>query len=861
MPNGWQLPLVSDAIFQTGNGLDLLSIRTILSAVNTDQTAETTPWVVVNPLADSVDEQTVSIPGPAGAAQSVATSAGKKKKNAMTTSCKFWGTSTGRCFTACFVGALTAHDETLAIGASATDPDLGCRAGDQCRFYHDPAVEASSSTGHPSTSAPQRARQYNAAPVAASRAVPKPVPSHQTEDPRTFEIKQVRRRFSPKETSFDQGTDLAIKMPPSDPDFPFELDFLDCVLHVPIGYPASGSPTLRVHNESMERVHQSKIEQGFSSIVTQAPKSTLLAYLNKLDRQLEHLLSGERNEITFKLVANRGRPDPLPSSTAEPSEAFEDADNHFEHLPPLFSDDDLREAAMTRATEVRQLEARLGRLPLYARVDEYTFTLPLEPRLRNELPEALQSVRTVHLHVPEVYPLETCTVTIPGVLAESAVLAEAAFEERAIKHKSQTLMAHVNNLAQNLHVFAAQIEEPIATTQVDTDIAEVNEVSRNDIFEEDHRSHVHYISRPPEWDDRHEESSEEEHSTDDDEMAPDEDESDGEKDATAMHAPAPGPDRGFAVDFVHMEFGTSFKATGLQGAGIVAVAEITNFALTAQCLRCKTVVDLDLPGKSNSERLKDPTLTGSTQCPRCTSMLDATFRPRPITAAEPRAGFLECNGFRPLDIRNMESQMLLTCAECTHTFPEGGAQLRYWNSNNKFFVYDNVCRRSLCVSWHYIHFLLQSTRAHSGPLPPRRALKLSEQELYARRAQRGGTALPKNGACDHYAQSFRWFRFGCCAKPYACDRCHDAAEDHVCERASRMICGFCARDQRFHPTRCERCAAHLVKKSSRSGFWEGGKGTRDKAKMSRKGMFFVFAISSDCVCVRVRVRVYGLAKL
>ena len=76
-------------------------------------------------------------------------------------------------------------------------------------------------------------------------------------------------------------------------------------------------------------------------------------------------------------------------------------------------------------------------------------------------------------------------------------------------------------------------------------------------------------------------------------------------------------------------------------------------------------------------------------------------------------------------------------------------------------------------------------------------------------------------------------RFPCCGKPYPCDTCHDEAEDHVMERANRMICGFCSREQTYSGSRpCVGCGMEVV--GGRAGaYWEGGKGCRNKIKMSR----------------------------
>jgi hypothetical protein len=72
-------------------------------------------------------------------------------------------------------------------------------------------------------------------------------------------------------------------------------------------------------------------------------------------------------------------------------------------------------------------------------------------------------------------------------------------------------------------------------------------------------------------------------------------------------------------------------------------------------------------------------------------------------------------------------------------------------------------------------------------------------------------------------------------------RCHDAETDHPNEHANRMICGYCSREQVYRPENCGICKAILIGKAG-SGFWEGGKGTRNRALMSRKGMFYFFML-------------------
>lgn len=93
-----------------------------------------------------------------------------------------------------------------------------------------------------------------------------------------------------------------------------------------------------------------------------------------------------------------------------------------------------------------------------------------------------------------------------------------------------------------------------------------------------------------------------------------------------------------------------------------------------------------------------------------------------------------------------------------------------------------------------------------------------------------GTELPDKGTCKHYKKSFRWLRFLCCNSLYPCDICHDEITGHPNMTANRMVCGLCSKEQSVK-CNCD-CGMNLVKK--KTSFWEGGKGNRDKNKLSRK---------------------------
>jgi hypothetical protein len=61
-------------------------------------------------------------------------------------------------------------------------------------------------------------------------------------------------------------------MSPSDPDFPYEIEALECTLLVPKTYPESGRPSLRALNKDIPRGFQINIEKGFEIICAESPQ-------------------------------------------------------------------------------------------------------------------------------------------------------------------------------------------------------------------------------------------------------------------------------------------------------------------------------------------------------------------------------------------------------------------------------------------------------------------------------------------------------------------------------------------------------------------------------------------------------------
>ena len=297
---------------------------------------------------------------------------------------------------------------------------LGCRAGDACPFLHDSArlgglgveltskpktnsrygkqsMEKGSDGNESSSTAPQQpvsqlqaGRQYVPSPIDKSRVVQRPMPRAQLENPREFQVQQLRRRFSPTETTEESGTAFAFTMEPSDPDFPFEMEGLDCVLHVPLSFPHDQKPHIDIKNKDMGRGFQINVERGFDRLVERSPQSTLLGIMNALNKQLESLLTEEKAE-TIKILPNsiptrlsqfKAHQPPLP---LEPKQTVVRAS-------ATYKKEQMRDAEVRRLAETLQLEARLGRLPLFSKSsDGIAYNVPIQPRQHEDLPVPLRT--------------------------------------------------------------------------------------------------------------------------------------------------------------------------------------------------------------------------------------------------------------------------------------------------------------------------------------------------------------------------------------------------------------------------------------------------------------------------------------
>ncbi|EAW11341.1 uncharacterized protein ACLA_090340 [Aspergillus clavatus NRRL 1] len=611
------------------------------------------------------------------------------------------------------------------------------------------------------------------------------------------------------------------------------MDKLQCILHVPLSYPHQGRPTLKVVNPDMERAFQANVERGFNDIVDSTLRSggrgSLLIWMNTLDRHLERLLTTTERGPTLKFVPNIGskqvlehqepKQEPLPRAEVSATErkVIPKTPSVTKPVRRLYTAEEKAQAERRRAAETKQIEARLGRLPLFQKSrDELFFIVPVQPPKADRLPAPLRPIKTVKLLVPHLYPLEPSSIELQGVTSPEAKSVEIGFSQWVKENSQLNLTSQINYLSSNMHNFAmTTFEEVQDTTQTlpsqSVDLPEVISPSgeAEPVVETD-KPHIRVIPRPPEWSvgNDGDDSESTDFTTSEDDYT-DEDEDDEEGGAPVPDMPAPTTERGVALSFPYLE---------LYG---IEILELVGLYITIKCDRCKEHMDVkNIPQAKDQGDALDPKIE---TCKKCTNTMSLGFRRQLMHANSTRAGYLDLDGCTVVDL--LPSSFIPTCAECSTTFPGPGVVAVRGESA---MASCRQCHRKMVFKIPEVKFLIVGSAAFTlRDRVPKRKQPRETLGIVA------GQELPRRGRCTHYGKSYRWFRFSCCAKVFPCDKCHDAATDHPNEHANRMICGFCSREQIYRPDNCGICRAVLVGKAG-SGFWEGGKGTRNRALMSRK---------------------------
>jgi len=541
-------------------------------------------------------------------------------------------------------------------------------------------------------------------------------------------------------------------MVPSDPDFPYDIESLACVLSVPKTYPQSGKPALRILNQEMPRGFQLNVEQGFGDIAASAPNATLLGLMNRLDKDLAGLLSRPRAQ-TIKLYRNTniaGSTTYAPSGPEDPPRTATVATTQKQSTSApthTFTSEQKIRAQSKRQADIRQLVARLGRLPAFNQAaDGVTFTVPFTPPRKAGLPATLRNLSSVRLIVPELYNLEPCRVEFPGIKDQSATNVEQAFETRVRSDIEATLLTHINYMSQHLLVMSSSTTGGLSGSETCPAVPEMNSdtashaapnESKPEGISLPDRSHIHVIPRPPEWafgTTGDEDSSSDYSSAYDtgDETDDEDNEQDKVEDASA-HTPSSGPaEKGILLSFPGIE---------LYG---IELLELVSLSITVKCDRCKEVQDIE---RMRNNVNADHTGMKEVNCKKCANSIAAGYRMDLMHSNSARAGYLDLDGCTPVDM--LPSTFVPTCSECSTSYTTPGCVSVRGEST-----------LAICRECH---------RKMTFRIPETKFLTISAAAERATRATTGrrikenlgivaGQELPKRGRCTHYTKSHRWFR-------------------------------------------------------------------------------------------------------
>lgn len=242
---------------------------------------------------------------------------------------------------------------------------------------------------------------------------------------------------------------LSFVVPPSDPDFPFELDLLKFNLTIPSGYPRNvkAVPSLIVLNSDIPRGFAVNIERGFKQIarltkskekvflddeleLTLVDGKGLLSQVQTLDKFLEAFLKQEKRQtmkfVTFKPNTALGISSP-PEATPPPPSTHKPELKIPKELPPSVTVEGLRK----RAQAIEEMETKLAaNVKLFNKsASEVRYKVNVPITTSRNLPQLWtcnNSTVDIFISVPISYPDAGPKVTLPSNFSTNLLVAKKA---------------------------------------------------------------------------------------------------------------------------------------------------------------------------------------------------------------------------------------------------------------------------------------------------------------------------------------------------------------------------------------------------------------------------------------------------
>jgi uncharacterized CHY-type Zn-finger protein len=270
----------------------------------------------------------------------------------------------------------------------------------------------------------------------------------------------------------------------------------------------------------------------------------------------------------------------------------------------------------------------------------------------------------------------------------------------------------------------------------------------------------------------------------------------------------------------------------------VALAEITEPNLFFKCGKCRKT-GFESHFMKFTKKLNIFYMGAS--CPKCNNEMHVIFKSELLHQGNlTNAGIIFSVGVIIVDL--LPSTYTLNCLNCPDAYkkvklkigglPNNEKQCRSCNQEIVFYIYSGSVNTTLYNDYSFLdNFEVHNFQKFNF------SVENEDLSNYVKKFDKMiqvGNPLPDKGVCKHYKLSYRWFRFGCCSKIYPCDICHDDVCDHEAEYARTILCGHCAFEQSSQNKVCAKCGNGFFREDSGKGFWEGGKGCRNKAMMNNK---------------------------
>uniref|UniRef100_A0A8D2ZFD1 Nucleoporin NUP42 n=1 Tax=Scophthalmus maximus TaxID=52904 RepID=A0A8D2ZFD1_SCOMX len=260
--------------------------------------------------------------------------------------------------------------------------------------------------------------------------------------------------------------------------------------------------------------------------------------------------------------------------------------------------------------------------------------------------------------------------------------------------------------------------------------------------------------------------------------------------------------------------GTEVKVLGLRLGENTATVVAEKITVCLQCNRCKVTADLFLTGRTAC----------TAQCEKCSASINAAFRPCMLHHYSDVLGYLDLRNVAPADLVLQDCELMVGCLSCSQECPVQNVSYGQTKEFNCEHCHTKLSILAESIRFQYIQPRVDKSGQSSSAV---------NSKMIRDPAVQKGKPLPEKGTCKHYKQSHRWLRFPCCGRAYPCDGCHDEDQDHPMELATRMICGYCAKEQPYGNGKpCISCGS-MMTRGTRTSHWEGGLGCRSKVKMNR----------------------------